>query len=73
MIKRPVAGSPAEFWVVANPPAYAELAQRHRVGIAYTDDCLDIGLTWRRDYDSTGDAKSGNSFLLRLAFRGLGR
>ncbi|MDB5714078.1 MAG: LPS-assembly protein LptD [Sphingomonadales bacterium] len=46
---------------------------RHRVGIAYTDDCLDIGLTWRRDYDSTGDAKSGNSFLLRLAFRGLGR
>lgn len=46
---------------------------RHRLGIAYTDDCLDIGLTWRRDYDSTGDAKSGNSFLLRLAFRGLGR
>ncbi|CAN5271932.1 LPS-assembly protein LptD [soil metagenome] len=46
---------------------------RHRLGIAYTDDCLDIGLTWRRDYDTTGDAKSGNSFLLRLAFRGLGR
>lgn len=46
---------------------------RHRLGIAYTDDCLDIGLTWRRDYDSTGDARSGNSFLLRLAFRGLGR
>jgi LPS-assembly protein len=46
---------------------------RHRVGIAYTDNCLDIGLSWRRDYDTTGDAKSGNSFLLRLAFRGLGR
>jgi LPS-assembly protein len=46
---------------------------RHRIGIAYTDDCLDIGLSWRRDYDTTGDATSGNSFVLRLAFRGLGR
>ena len=46
---------------------------RHRLGIAYTDDCLDIGFTWRRDYQTTGDARSGNSFLLRLAFRGFGR
>jgi LPS-assembly protein len=46
---------------------------RHRLGIAYTDECLDIGITWRRDYDSTGDAQAGNSYLLRLVFRGLGR
>jgi len=46
---------------------------RHRLGIAYTDDCLDLGLTWRRDYDTSGDARAGNSFLLRLAFRGFGR
>ena len=46
---------------------------RHRLGIAYTDECLDIGFTWRRDYDTTGDATRGNSFLLRVAFRGLGR
>ncbi len=46
---------------------------RHRLGIAYTDECLDLGLTWRRDYDSTGDARAGNSYLLRLVFRGLGR
>jgi carbonic anhydrase/acetyltransferase-like protein (isoleucine patch superfamily) len=32
-LKRPVAGSPAELWVRMNPPAYAELAQRHREGI----------------------------------------
>lgn len=32
-IKRPVKGSPAEAWVRMNPPAYAELAQRHRAGI----------------------------------------
>ena len=46
---------------------------RHRLGIAYTDDCLDIGFTWRRDYDTSGDARRGDSFLLRLAFRNLGR
>jgi len=46
---------------------------RHRLGIAYTDDCLDIGFTWRRDYDASGDAQRGNSYLLRLAFRNLGR
>ena len=46
---------------------------RHRLGIAYTDDCLNIGFTWRRDYDTSGDARAGNSFLLRLAFRNLGR
>ena len=46
---------------------------RHRIGIAYTDPCLDIGLTWRRDYQTAGDARRGDSFLLRLVFRGLGR
>ncbi len=46
---------------------------RHRIGIAYSDDCLEIGFTWRRDYDATGDARAGNSFLLKLAFRNLGR
>lgn len=45
---------------------------RHRVGIAYDDHCLSIGLTWRRVYQDTGDAQSGNSFLLRLAFRNIG-
>ncbi len=45
---------------------------RHRIGIAYDDDCLSIGFTWRRDYQPTGDAKRGNSFVFRLAFRNLG-
>lgn len=31
-VKRPVEGSPAEMWVRMNPPAYAELAQRHLRG-----------------------------------------
>ena len=45
---------------------------RHRIGIAYDDDCLSMGVTWRRDYQPTGDARRGNSFLFRLAFRHLG-
>lgn len=46
---------------------------RHRLGVQYEDDCLRLGLTWRRDYQNTGDAKAGNSFLLTLAFKNLGR
>jgi LPS-assembly protein len=46
---------------------------RHRLGIAYTDDCLELGVTWRRDYQDTGDARRGNTFLLRLSFKNLGR
>ncbi len=46
---------------------------RHRLGIQYEDDCLRLGLTWKRDYQDTGDARAGNSFLLTLAFKNLGR
>ncbi|OJY63659.1 MAG: organic solvent tolerance protein [Sphingobium sp. 66-54] len=45
---------------------------RHRVGIAYEDDCLEMGFTWRRDYQTVGDARRGNSFQLRLVFKNLG-
>ena len=33
VVKKALEGTPAEFWVKMNPPAYAELAQRHRNGI----------------------------------------
>jgi hypothetical protein len=33
VVKKALEGTPAEFWVKMNPPAYAELAQRHRKGI----------------------------------------
>jgi LPS-assembly protein len=45
---------------------------RHRLGVAYEDDCLTIGFTWRRDYQNSGDARRGNSFQLRLVLRNLG-
>jgi len=46
---------------------------RHRLGVQYEDDCLRLGFTWRRTYQDTGDAKAGNSFVLSLAFKNLGR
>jgi carbonic anhydrase/acetyltransferase-like protein (isoleucine patch superfamily) len=32
-VKGPLAGTPAEFWVQANPSGYQALAQRHRNGV----------------------------------------
>jgi LPS-assembly protein len=46
---------------------------RHRLGIGYDDDCIEIGVTWRRDYDTTGDFRRGNTFLFRVALKNLGR
>ncbi|MEZ5737142.1 MAG: LPS-assembly protein LptD [Novosphingobium sp.] len=45
---------------------------RVRLGAAYQDDCLEIAVTWRRDYVATGDARRGNSFQVHFAFRNLG-
>ena len=33
VVKRPIDGTPAEFWVRTNPGAYRELAVRHRLGV----------------------------------------
>lgn len=46
---------------------------RHRLGAQYEDDCLRLGLTWKRDYARVGDARSGSSYLVTLAFKNLGR
>ncbi len=45
---------------------------RHRLGVAYDDGCLSMGVTWRYDYENTGDARRGSTFLFRLALRNLG-
>lgn len=45
---------------------------RTRLGAAYEDDCLEVSVTWRRDYTATGDARRGDSFQLRFALKNLG-
>ncbi|MDP8994599.1 MAG: LPS assembly protein LptD [Pseudomonadota bacterium] len=46
---------------------------RHRIGILYDDDCIELGITWRRDYETTFDVRRGDTFLFRVALRNLGR
>ena len=45
---------------------------RTRLGIAYDDDCLELGLTWRRDYITSGDAERGDTFQVYFSLKGLG-
>lgn len=45
---------------------------RTRLGVAYQDDCLEFGLTWRRDYTDAGDAQRGDTFQVYFALRNLG-
>ena len=47
-------------------------ALRTRLGVAYQDDCMEIAVTWRRDYVTTGDAQRGNTFQIHFALRNLG-
>ena len=46
---------------------------RHRIGIESEDACLELGLTWRRDYEQIGAFRKGSTFALHLALKGLGR
>jgi len=46
---------------------------RHRLELLYEDDCIQVGVSWRRDYIATGDAKAGNRYMIRLALKNLGR
>ena len=45
---------------------------RTRLGVAYRDDCIEFGATWRRDYITAGDAVAGSSFQLFFALRNFG-
>ena len=45
---------------------------RTRLGIAYEDDCLEFGFTWRRDYVQVADVEDGDSFRVYFSLKGLG-
>ena len=46
---------------------------RQRLGIQYEDECLQLGLTWKRDYERIGTFRAGNTFAIHLALKGIGR
>jgi LPS-assembly protein len=46
---------------------------RHRLGIAYEDDCLELGVAWKRDYERIGEFRKGSTFSISFALKGIGR
>jgi LPS-assembly protein len=46
---------------------------RNRLGILYEDECLALGVSWRRDYGQVGAFHKGSTFSLSLALKGLSR
>ena len=46
---------------------------RHRLGINYEDECLVLGVAWKRDYERVGEFKSGSTFSINFALKGIGR
>lgn len=46
---------------------------RHRVSLDYEDECLAIGISWRRDYDRVNFLREGSTFQFRLVLKGLSR
>jgi LPS-assembly protein len=46
---------------------------RNRLGISYEDECLELGLVWRRDYEQLGEFRKGTTFALQIGLKGLGR
>lgn len=45
---------------------------RTRIGVAYADECIEFGATFRRDFVTAGDALRGNTFQVFFALRNLG-
>jgi LPS-assembly protein len=45
---------------------------RTRLGVAYEDDCLELGFVWRRDYVGVADIEPGNMFRVYIDLKNLG-
>lgn len=45
---------------------------RHRLGVSYTDECFEFGISWKRNYVDNPNSRKGNTFLFTLALRNLG-
>jgi hypothetical protein len=45
---------------------------RHRLGIEYEDECLELGVSWRATMSASGTFRKGSTFALHLALKGLG-
>jgi LPS-assembly protein len=46
---------------------------RLRMGLNYEDECLDLGVSWKRDYERIGDFRKGSTVSFNISLKGLGR
>jgi len=46
---------------------------RNRLAVSYEDECLLLGVSWRRDYERLGAFRKGSTFSFSFALKGLGR
>ncbi|HEX8447017.1 MAG TPA: LPS assembly protein LptD [Sphingomonas sp.] len=46
---------------------------RQRLGILYEDECLELGASYRRDFDIIGSTRRGSTVAVTLALKNLGR
>ena len=46
---------------------------RHRIGVFYDDDYIELGLSWKRDYERIGAFRRGSTFSVTFNLKGLGR
>jgi LPS-assembly protein len=46
---------------------------RHRIGITYEDECLELGVAWKRDYERIGEFRKGSTFSINFSLKGIGR
>jgi LPS-assembly protein len=46
---------------------------RHRLGFTYEDECLELGVAWKRDYERIGEFRKGSTFSINFALKGIGR
>lgn len=45
---------------------------RHRIGVAYEDECFRIGISWRHDYTSDRDFRPGNTYQFSISLKNPG-
>lgn len=46
---------------------------RHRLSIDYEDECIALGLAWRRDYERIGGFREGSTFSFHVSLKGISR
>jgi LPS-assembly protein len=46
---------------------------RLRLGVNYEDDCLNLGVSYKRDYERIGTFRKGSTLSFTISLKGLGR